>query len=203
VTKDSMTLTNDNSSSKKEVAQRSEVIRKALSEATMDVDREWLQKRLARLLGGVVSIQVGAQTEVELGELKDRMDDALNATRSAVEEGVVPGGGTALLGCAAKMHGGLCWETSDEHLGYKLLQGSLSAPLCQIAVNSGVEGAVVVERVLQDCGNSVYNAQTGELEDVSATEIVDPVKVTKAAVSNAASVAGMLLTTECVIYTEE
>jgi chaperonin GroEL len=201
VTKTSITLTQDEDVSKS-VEGRARSIRAALENATLDLDKEWLQKRLARLLGGVVSIQVGAQTEVELGELRDRVEDALSATRAAVEEGVVPGGGVALLRCMAEMADRENLEEGDESLGYLLVRNALSAPVKQIAANAGEEGAVIVEDLLHCDLDTVYNAQTSGLVDAFDEGIIDPVKVTKSAISNAASVAGMLLTTECVIHTD-
>jgi len=201
VTKTSVTLTQDEDVSKS-VEGRARSIRVALENATLDLDKEWLQKRLARLLGGVVSIQVGAQTEVELGELRDRVEDALSATRAAVEEGVVPGGGVALLRCMAEMADRENLDEGDESLGYLLIRNALSAPVKQIAANAGEEGAVIIEDLLHCDLDTVYNAQTSELVDAFDEGIIDPVKVTKSAISNAASVAGMLLTTECVIHTD-
>jgi chaperonin GroEL len=172
-------------------------IRRQIDEATSDYDREKLQERLAKLAGGVAVIKVGAATEVELKEKKDRVDDALHATRAATEEGIVPGGGVALLRTlpaveALKLEG-------DEALGVKVIAKALRAPARCIAENAGENGALIVEKILEQKGSNGYNAATGKFEDLMATGVVDPTKVVRMALENAVSAAGLLLTSEAAI----
>ncbi len=172
-------------------------IRKQIEETTSDYDREKLQERLAKLAGGVAVINVGAATEVEMKEKKARVEDALHATRAAVEEGIVPGGGVALLRCQEaidelKLEG-------DELTGAQIVKRALEEPLRQIANNAGEEGATVVQNVKQKKGSIGYNAETGEYEDLLKAGIIDPTKVVRCALQNAASVAGLLLTTEVLV----
>ena len=174
-------------------------IRVAIDKSTSDYDREKLQERLAKLAGGVAIINVGAATETEMKEKKARVEDALHATRAAVEEGIVPGGGVALL-WAQKALDGLKRKDSDEQIGVQIVRRSLEEPLRQIAQNAGAEGAIVVERVREKNSlNWGYNAQTDEYEDLVKAGVIDPTKVTRTALQNAASIAGLLLTTECVV----
>ncbi|MCL7971088.1 MAG: chaperonin GroEL [marine benthic group bacterium] len=174
-------------------------IRVAIDKSTSDYDREKLQERLAKLAGGVAIINVGTATETEMKEKKARVEDALHATRAAVEEGIVPGGGVALL-WAQKALDGLKRKDSDEQIGVHIVRRSLEEPLRQIAQNAGAEGAIVVERVREkDSLNWGYNAQTEEYEDLVKAGVIDPTKVTRTALQNAASIAGLLLTTECVV----
>ena len=174
-------------------------IRVAIDKSTSDYDQEKLQERLAKLAGGVAIINVGAATEIEMKEKKARVEDALHATRAAVEEGIVPGGGVALL-WAQKALDGLKRNDSDEQIGVKIVRRSLEEPLRQIAQNAGAEGAIVVERVREKNSlNWGYNAQTEEYEDLVKAGVIDPTKVTRTALQNAASIAGLLLTTECVV----
>jgi chaperonin GroEL len=174
-------------------------IRVAIDKSTSDYDSEKLQERLAKLAGGVAIINVGAATETEMKEKKARVEDALHATRAAVEEGIVPGGGVALL-WSQKGLDGLKRDDSDEQIGVQIVRRSLEEPLRQIAQNAGAEGAIVVERVREKNSlNWGYNAATDVYEDLVKAGVIDPTKVTRTALQNAASIAGLLLTTECVV----
>jgi len=173
-------------------------IRRQIEETTSDYDREKLQERLAKLAGGVAVINVGAATETEMKEKKARVEDALHATRAAVEEGIVPGGGVALLRCLpaiAKVEG----DNHDEQIGVKIVSRAVEAPLRALAANAGVEGSLIVQEVKKRRGNDGYNVATGEYIDLVKAGVVDPKKVTRAALQNSASIAGLLLTTECLI----
>ncbi|MDR7454768.1 MAG: chaperonin GroEL, partial [Armatimonadota bacterium] len=172
-------------------------IKKEIQETTSDYDREKLQERLAKLGGGVAEIKVGAATETEMKEKKHRFEDALNATKAAVEEGIVPGGGTALLN-ALKALDDLKVE-GDEAIGVNLVRRALEEPTRQLAFNAGVEGSLIVERVKREKPGIGYNVATGEFTDMVKAGIVDPTKVTRLALQNAASVAGLLLTTEALV----
>ena len=172
-------------------------IRRQIDETTSDYDREKLQERLAKLAGGVAVINVGAATETELKEKKARVEDALHATRAAVEEGIVPGGGVALIR-AQKALDGLKLE-GDEAIGLAIIRRAIEAPLRQLADNAGQEGALIVQEVKKRKGNEGYNVATGEYEDLIKAGVVDPAKVTRAALQHAASISGLLLTTEAVI----
>jgi chaperonin GroEL len=172
-------------------------IRRQIDETTSDYDREKLQERLAKLAGGVAVINVGAATEAEMKEKKARVEDALHATRAAVEEGIVPGGGVALLR-TAKAIAALQLE-GDEAIGAQIVRRAIEHPLKQLCANAGVDGGVVVKEVLGGKGNFGYNVATGEFEDMVKAGVVDPTKVTRTALQNAASIAGLLLTTECMI----
>jgi chaperonin GroEL len=191
------TIIVDGAGDKKDIEARIQQIKKQIEETTSDFDREKLQERLAKLAGGVAVIKVGAATETEMKEKKLRMEDALNATRAAVEEGIVPGGGTALVN-AIKALDGLQAE-GDELTGINLVRKALEAPVRQIAENAGVEGSVIVERLKKEAAGIGYNAATGEWVDMIQAGIVDPAKVTRSALQNAASVAAMFLTTEAVV----
>jgi chaperonin GroEL len=174
-------------------------IKAQIEETTSDYDKEKLQERLAKLAGGVAVIRVGGATEIEVKEKKDRVEDALNATRAAVEEGIVPGGGVALLR-AKKAVGRLTNENSDVQAGINIVLKALEAPLRQIAENSGAEGSIVVGRILDEKSETFgFNAQTDEYVDMVATGIIDPAKVVRAALQDAASVAGLLVTTEAMV----
>ncbi len=176
-------------------------IKQQIETTTSDYDKEKLQERLAKLAGGVAVLHIGAPTEVEMKEKKDRVDDALHATRAAVEEGIVAGGGVALvraIDCLEKLKG----ENEDQNIGIAIVRKSLEAPLRTIANNAGVEGSVVLERVKASKGSNGYNARTDEYEDLKKAGVIDPTKVTRIALENAASIAGMILTTECVINTK-
>jgi chaperonin GroEL len=172
-------------------------IRRQIDETTSDYDREKLQERLAKLAGGVAVINVGASTEVEMKEKKARVEDALHATRAAVEEGIVAGGGVALLRCAKAIDG--VKLDGDEAIGAQIVRRAIESPIRMLCSNAGVEGAVVVGRILESKGNFGYNVATGEYEDLVKAGVVDPTKVTRTALQNSASVAGLLLTTECMI----
>ncbi|MBU2499022.1 MAG: chaperonin GroEL [Proteobacteria bacterium] len=194
--KDNTTIV-DGGGSRKALEGRVKQIRAQTDETTSDYDREKLQERLAKLIGGVAVINVGAATETEMKEKKDRVEDALNATRAAVEEGIVPGGGVAFMR-ALKGLDSLKLE-GEEQLGVGLIKRSLEEPVRQIANNAGFEGSVVVQRVRDGKGNFGFNAETGEYEDLMKAGIIDPTKVTRFALQNAASVAGLLMTTEAMI----
>jgi chaperonin GroEL len=181
---------------------RVEQIRKQIDETTSDYDREKLQERLAKLAGGVAVIRVGAATETEMKEKKARVEDALHATRAAVEEGIVPGGGVALLRTIAKLEG-VKGDAEGETMGVNLVRRSLEEPLRQIADNAGFEGAVVAENVLSKKGGYGFNAATEEYGDLVAMGIIDPTKVVRTALSNAASIASLLLTTEAMVTEEK
>ena len=172
-------------------------IRKMIDLADSDFDKEKLQERLAKLAGGVAIIRVGAATETEMKEVKHRIEDAVGATKAAVEEGVVPGGGVALIRAAKVLEG--IKMTHEEEVAVKILRRALEEPLRQIADNAGVDGAVVVEEVKKLSGNMGYNAQTEQYEDLVKSGIIDPTKVTRSALQNAASIAGMFLTTEAIV----
>jgi chaperonin GroEL len=173
-------------------------IRRQIEETTSDYDREKLQERLAKLAGGVAVINVGAATETEMKEKKARVEDALHATRAAVEEGIVAGGGVALLRCLSAIEA-VKISNEDEQIGVGIIKRSIESPLRALAINAGVEGSVIVEQVKKSKGNEGYNVATGEYEDLVKAGIVDPKKVTRSALQNAASIAGLLLTTECLI----
>jgi len=172
-------------------------IRRQIEETTSDYDREKLQERLAKLAGGVAVINVGAATETEMKEKKARVEDALHATRAAVEEGIVPGGGVALLRCLTALEG--LKLQGDEQIGVDIVKRCVEEPLRALATNAGVEGSIVVQEVKRRKGNEGYNVTTGEYEDLVKAGVVDPKKVTRTALQNAASIAGLLLTTECLI----
>lgn len=172
-------------------------IRRQIEETTSDYDREKLQERLAKLAGGVAVINVGAATETEMKEKKARVEDALHATRAAVEEGIVPGGGTALI--RAQVNLGDLGLEGDEATGADIVKRAIEAPLRQLAANAGREGALIVEHVKNESGNVGYNVATDTYEDLVAGGVVDPTKVTRSALQNAASISGLLLTTECLI----
>ena len=197
VSKDTTILV-DGAGDAKEVTGRAEQIRREIEETDSDWDREKLQERLAKLAGGVAVIQVGAATEVELKERKHRIEDAVSATRAAVEEGIVAGGGSALVHAGAVLDGSL-GKAGDEAIGVQVVRRALDEPLRWIAENAGLEGYVAVERVRELPGGSGLNAATGAYEDLVAAGVLDPVKVTRNAVANAASIAKLLLTTETLV----
>ncbi len=197
IDKDNTTIV-DGAGKKKDIEARVSQIRKQIDDTSSDYDREKLQERLAKLAGGVAVIKVGGATEVEVKERKDRVDDALNATRAAVEEGIVPGGGTALLRASKNID--VVGDNDDEKAGIDIVRKALEAPVRQIAENAGVEGSVVVNTILQTKTRSHgFNAQTEEYGDLVAMGVIDPVKVVRSALQNAASVAGLLITTEASI----
>ena len=202
IDKDNTTIVNG-SGAKKDIEARVNQIKAQIESTTSDYDREKLQERLAKLAGGVAVLYVGAATEVEMKEKKDRVDDALSATRAAVEEGIVPGGGVALIR-AIKSLDKLKGENQDQDTGIKIVRRAVEEPLRQIVANSGlVEGAVVVQRVAEGKDDFGYNARTEVYENLFKAGVIDPTKVTRIAVENAASIASMLLTTEVVIAEEE
>ena len=188
----------DGLGSKEEIKERVKQIRNEIDNATSDYDREKLQERLAKLVGGVAVIRVGAATEVEMKEKKDRVEDALNATRAAVEEGIVPGGGTALVR-VSKVLADIKPADDDEMAGVNIIRRAIEEPMRQIAHNAGFEGSVVVEKVRNGKDGFGFNAATGEYEDLFKAGVIDPKKVTRVALQNAASVSSLLLTTECAI----
>ena len=173
-------------------------IKAQIEKTTSDYDREKLQERLAKLAGGVAVIYVGAASEVEMKEKKDRFDDALHATRAAVEEGIIPGGGTALIRAAQKLDA-VKPENEDEKLGIEIIRRAVEEPLRMIVENAGLEGSVVVNEVKNGKGDYGYNARAEKYENLFQSGVIDPAKVTRVALENAASIAGMLLTTECVL----
>jgi chaperonin GroEL len=177
---------------------RVQQIRRQIEEATADYDKEKLQERLAKLAGGVAIINVGATTETEMKEKKARVEDALHATRAAVEEGIVPGGGVALIRCLSVLEG-LKLKDEDEQIGVNIVMRAMEEPIRALAQNAGVEGSVIVQEVKRRKGNEGYNVATNEYEDLVKAGVVDPKKVTRAALQNASSIAGLLLTTECLV----
>lgn len=197
ITKENTTIV-DGFGAKEKIEGRVKQIRAQIEESTSDYDREKLQERLAKLVGGVAVINVGAATETEMKEKKARVEDALNATRAAVEEGIVPGGGTALLRTLPALQS-LKAGDSDEQHGINIIIRAIEEPLRQIANNAGHEGSIVVEKVKAASGSMGFNAATGVYEDLMAAGIIDPTKVTRIALQNAASVSGLLLTTEAMI----
>ena len=181
---------------KEDIDARITALKNAIKPETSTYEKDKIQKRIAKLIGGVAVIRVGAATEVEMKEKKDRVDDALHATRAAVAEGIVAGGGVALLRAAK----GLSLDsTNDEKTGYAIVMKAIEEPLRQIVTNAGLEASVIVNKVMELDGNMGFNAKTGEYQDLVANGVVDPVLVTKVALKNAASIAGLILTTECVI----
>jgi chaperonin GroEL len=181
-----------------EIQGRVNQIRRQIEETTSDYDKEKLQERLAKLAGGVAIINVGAATETEMKERKARVEDALHATRAAVEEGIVPGGGVALLRCLAAMDT-VKPENEDERIGVEIVKRAVEYPTRVLADNAGVEGSVIVQEVKKRKGNEGYNVSTGIYEDLIKAGVVDPKKVTRSALQNAASIAGLLLTTDCMV----
>jgi chaperonin GroEL len=181
-----------------EIQGRINQIRRQIEETTADYDKEKLQERLAKLAGGVAIIKVGAATETEMKEKKARVEDALHATRAAVEEGIVPGGGVALLRCASVLDD-LKLEDEDEQIGVNIVKRAIEEPTRVLAENAGLEGSIVVREVKRRKGNEGYNVATDQYEDLVKAGVVDPKKVTRAALQNAASIAGLLLTTECIV----
>lgn len=188
--------------SKEAIAERVNQIKKLIEHSTSDYDKEKLQERLAKLAGGVAVLYVGAASEIEMKEKKDRIDDALSATRAAIEEGIVPGGGVAYIRAIESLEK-LKGENEDETTGIEIIKRAIEEPLRQIAANAGVEGAVVVNKVKEGKKDFGYNARTGVYENLMKTGVIDPKKVTRIALENAASIAGMFLTTECVLVEEK
>jgi chaperonin GroEL len=196
VDKDNTTIV-DGLGKKPEIKGRIDTIRRQIEDTTSDYDREKLQERLAKLVGGVAVIHVGAATEVEMKEKKARVEDALNATRAAIEEGIVPGGGVALLRCQSALD--KLEVTDEQKAGIRVLRHAMEEPLRQISANAGIEGAIVVEKVRGMKGSYGYNAATDVYEDLIAAGVIDPAKVVRSALQNATSVAALMLTTEAAI----
>ncbi len=197
VNKDNTTIVNG-AGSKDAIKQRVAQIKAQMETTTSQYDKEKLQERLAKLAGGVAVLYIGAPSEVEMKEKKDRVDDALSATRAAVEEGIVPGGGVAYIRSIKSLEG-LKGANEDETTGIEIVKRAIEEPLRQIVANAGKEGAVIVQKVSEGKGDYGYNARTDNFENLFETGVIDPAKVTRVALENAASIAGMMLTTECVI----
>jgi chaperonin GroEL len=197
ITKENTTIING-AGKKEDIQGRIAQIKAQIEETTSDYDKEKLQERLAKLAGGVAVIKVGGSTEVEVKERKDRVDDALNATRAAVEEGIVAGGGVALLRASANLQSK--GANADQQAGIGIVRRALQEPIRQIVQNSGAEGSVIVGKILENSSETYgYDAQTGEYGDMIKMGIIDPVKVVRSALQDAASVAGLLITTEAMI----
>lgn len=197
VNKDNTTIING-AGDKDTIAARVSQIKAQIEATTSTYDKEKLQERLAKLAGGVAVLYIGAPSEVEMKEKKDRVDDALSATRAAVEEGIVPGGGTAYIRTLPALQQ-LKGENDDENTGIQIIRRAIEEPLRQIVQNAGLEGAVILQQVADGTDDFGYNARKGEFENFFATGVIDPAKVSRIALENAASIAGMFLTTECVI----
>jgi len=200
ITKDSTTIV-DGLGDKEAIAGRVALLKSQIETVLSDYDREKLKERLAKISGGIAILYVGAQTEPEMKEKKQRVDDALAATQAAIEEGFVTGGGVALV-IASKALDGIKGTNEDETTGIRIVKNAIISPIKTIAQNAGVEGSVVADRVMNKDGNFGYNARTDVYEDLKAAGIIDPTKVTRIALENAASIAGMILTTECVVSIE-
>ena len=201
INKENTTIVNG-SGDKEMIDARVSQIKSQIETTTSDYDREKLQERLAKLAGGVAVLYVGAASEMEMKEKKDRVDDALHATRAAVEEGIVPGGGVAFIRAIEALEN-LVGESEDETTGIEIVKRAIEEPLRQIVINAGKEGAVVVNKVREGKGDYGYNARTDKYENLLAAGVIDPAKVTRIALENAASIAGMLLTTECVLINKK
>lgn len=197
VDKDNTTIVNG-AGSKDAIAARVNQIKGQIENTTSNYDKEKLQERLAKLAGGVAVLYIGAPSEVEMKEKKDRVDDALSATRAAIAEGIVPGGGVAYIRCLSALDD-LKGDNDDEETGIAIIRRAIEEPMRQIVENAGVEGAVILQKVKEGKGDYGYNARTDQFENFMATGVIDPAKVTRVALENAASIAGMFLTTECVI----
>jgi len=195
ITKENTTIVGG-AGEKDAIAERAESIRHQIASTKSDYDREKLQERLGKLAGGVAVLYVGATTEVEMKEKKDRVEDALNATRAAVEEGYLPGGGVAYIRAAAALEG-LKGDNDDETTGIRIIAKAIEEPLRQIAQNAGVDGSVIIQKIKEGSDDFGYNARTGEYVNMYEAGVIDPTKVARVALENAASVAGMFLTTEC------
>ena len=197
IDKDNTTVVNG-AGNKAEIEARVAQIKTQIEATTSDYDKEKLQERLAKLAGGVAVLYVGAATEVEMKEKKDRVDDALHATRAAVEEGIIPGGGVAYIRAATALDS-LTGDNEDETTGVGIVKRAIEEPLRQIIANAGGEGAVIVQKVREGKDDYGYNARADKYENLFEAGVIDPTKVSRVALENAASVSGMLLTTECVI----
>ena len=197
ISKENTTIVNG-AGNKENIQERINQIKAEMKNSTSDYDKEKLQERLAKLAGGVAVLYVGAASEVEMKEKKDRVDDALCATRAAIEEGIVPGGGVTYIRAIDALEG-MKGDNADETTGIEIIKRAIEEPLRQIVANAGKEGAVIVQKVREGKGDFGYNARTDVYENLHAAGVVDPAKVTRVALENAASIAGMFLTTECVI----
>ena len=197
VDKENTTIVNGHGD-KQLLADRVAQIKAQIEKTTSDYDREKLHERLAKLAGGVAVLYVGAPSEVEMKEKKDRVDDALSATRAAIAEGIVPGGGVAYIRCVESLEK-LQGDNDDENTGIQIVKRAIEEPLRQIVANAGLEGAIIVQKVKDGKGDYGYNARTDKFENFFESGVIDPAKVTRVALENAASIAGMFLTTECVI----
>jgi chaperonin GroEL len=186
---------------RKDISARIDQIRKQIEQTDSDYDKEKLQERLAKLSGGVAVVSVGAETEADMKQKKARVEDALHATRAAIEEGILPGGGVALLRCRDAVEAVRGSAKGDEKIGVDIVLNALDSPTKQIANNGGIDGSVVVDTILQKAGNVGYNANTGEYVDMYKAGVIDPVKVVRTALANAASIAGLLLTTDAMVST--
>jgi len=196
IDKDNTTIV-DGAGKKKDLEGRISQIRAQIEDTTSDYDREKLQERLAKLIGGVAVIKIGAATEIEMKEKKARVEDAMNATRAAVEEGIVPGGGVALVRCMDALN--KAKATGEEKEGIRILRHAIAEPLRQIAQNAGFNGDVVLNKVLEGKADFGFNADSGQYENLMKSGVIDPTKVVRFALQNAASVAGLMLTTEAMI----
>jgi len=201
VDKENTTIVNGDGA-KENIEARVKQIKSQIEASTSDYDKEKLQERLAKLAGGVAVIYVGAASEVELKEKKDRVDDALSATRAAVEEGIIPGGGVGYIRAIADIEG-MKGENEDETTGIAIIKRAIEEPLRQIVENAGIEGSIIVQKVKEGKADYGYNARTNQFENLYESGVIDPTKVARIALENAASIAGMFLTTECVIVEEE
>jgi chaperonin GroEL len=197
IDKDNTTIING-AGKAEDIKARINQIKAQIETTTSDYDKEKLQERLAKLSGGVAVLYVGAATEVEMKEKKDRVDDALHATRAAVEEGIVPGGGVAYIRCIADLEK-LKGDNEDENFGINIVKRALEEPLRQIVANAGLEGSIVIQKVKEGKNDFGYNARTETYENLYEAGVIDPAKVARVALENASSVASMLLTTECVL----
>jgi chaperonin GroEL len=201
VDKDNTTIVNG-SGEKDLIAARVSQIKAQIESTTSDYDREKLQERLAKLAGGVAVLYIGAASEVEMKEKKDRVDDALHATRAAVEEGIVPGGGVAYIRAVGALDK-LVAVNADEKTGIDIVRRAVEEPLRQIVANAGLEGSIIVQKVKEGKGDFGYNAFSDQYENLYAAGVIDPTKVSRVALENAASIASMILTTECVLADEK
>ena len=201
----SVTIDKDNTTivggkgTKKDITARVNQIKAQVENTTSDYDREKLQERLAKLAGGVAVLYVGAATEVEMKEKKDRVDDALHATRAAVEEGIVPGGGVAYIRAIEALAPKVKGQIADEQTGMAIVRRALEEPIRTLTSNAGIDGSIVVQKIKEGTGDFGFNARTEVYENLFKAGVIDPTKVSRVALENAASIAGMLLTTECVI----
>ena len=197
IDKDNTTIV-EGAGSKEDIERRVGEIKNQIDKTTSDYDREKLQERLAKLSGGVAVLKIGAATEVEMKEKKARVEDALHATRAAVEEGIVPGGGTAYLRCLAKLDS-LEFENQDQQTGANIIRRAVEEPIRQILANAGLEGSVIINKILEQDGSYGFNAYSETYEDLFEAGVIDPTKVSRVALENAASVASLLITTEATI----